>query len=84
MNKFKKFLKEHSDEIAIIGAGFLIGVSVAGAWYLQNLHKEDLRKAACYGFWGAIEWYDREVPDAKIKDVWLAWSKANPGKQVLS
>ena len=80
MDKIKKFLKEHSDEIAIIGAGFL----VAGIWYLQNLHKEDLRKAACYGFWGAIEWYDREVPDAKIKDVWAAWSGANPGKQVLS
>lgn len=83
MNKFKNFLKEHDAEIAIISAGFLLGVGVAGIWWLDRAYKKNLVSAACYGFWRAFEWYDGQVPDAKIKDFWLEWVKNNPDVRVL-
>ncbi len=71
--------KRNKKVIQVIGCGVLAITSVYGAHYiLKNIYVRGLRVGAVVSFQETINWFDKEFPDIKLRELYNGWAELHP------
>ncbi len=83
-NKVKTFLKGNKYELMLYGLGTAAILTIVIGQYLAYTRgvKDGVEAGRRTGFHFAVDWFDKEFPDTKLKALWEAWQLANPDKLV--
>ena len=79
--KIKTFVKENKKTI-LCGMGISVIVAVGQYYLCKKIYINGFVQGANTGFPKAIEWFERFIPDAKVKEQFAAWNDKNPGEIV--
>lgn len=83
-DKTKKFVKEYKYELLMVGA--VVGSAVLGGFMGNHIFKDGYKKGfmdgAIVSFDETVKWFNEEIPETKLVEVWTKYMQEHPEKIV--